>query len=252
VASPTAALLQRRLCVHKDQLISSVNCGGWPKPVPEAAFAVPSGSACLCAVRSSCEPLGCAISYAFVDGWWMSPLQPRRVAYLWGLTFELSGSQRQGARPRAVKMYTVPLPGAWWPAVGAPLERGVRPHVAKPAQGRPCWLALSSMTPTRHDTARATLSSGHRPWPGDGPTWFGLELSLRQRGGDRTLCSHSLSARPHRSPVMSWCCFREGQEGGPMAMLASSEPPRGRKSRASTDGCQESRRLIGQLGFRGA
>ena len=42
------------------------------------------------------------------------------------LTFELSGSQRQDARPGQQKMYTVPAARAWWPAVGAPLERGVR------------------------------------------------------------------------------------------------------------------------------
>ena len=44
-----------------------------------------------------------------------------------GLTFELSGRQRQDARPGLVKMYRVPPDRAWWPAVGAPLERGVRP-----------------------------------------------------------------------------------------------------------------------------
>ena len=44
------------------------------------------------------------------------------------LTFELSWRQRQDARPRAVKMYRVPPPWAWWPAVGAQLERGVRQH----------------------------------------------------------------------------------------------------------------------------
>ena len=42
------------------------------------------------------------------------------------LTFELSGRRRQGARPGLAKMYRVPPDGAWWPAVGAPLERGVR------------------------------------------------------------------------------------------------------------------------------
>ncbi len=45
-----------------------------------------------------------------------------------GLTFELSGRQRQDARPGLVKMYGVPPARAWWPAVGAPLERGVRRH----------------------------------------------------------------------------------------------------------------------------
>ena len=44
------------------------------------------------------------------------------------LTFELSGRQRQDARPGLAKMYRVPPDRAWWPAVGAPLERGVRRH----------------------------------------------------------------------------------------------------------------------------
>jgi hypothetical protein len=51
-------------------------------------------------------------------GWWLC-----------GLTFELSGRRRQDARPGLVKMYRVPPARAWWPAVGAPLERGVRPHL---------------------------------------------------------------------------------------------------------------------------
>ena len=45
---------------------------------------------------------------------------------MWGLTFELSGRRRQDARPGLEKMYRVPPDRAWWPAVGAPLERGVR------------------------------------------------------------------------------------------------------------------------------
>ena len=47
-----------------------------------------------------------------------------------GLTFELSGRRRQDARPGPVTMYGVPQARAWWPAVGAPLERVVRPHWA--------------------------------------------------------------------------------------------------------------------------
>ena len=47
---------------------------------------------------------------------------------LCGLTFELSGRRRQDARPGLAKMYRVPPARAWWPAVGAPLERGVRSH----------------------------------------------------------------------------------------------------------------------------
>jgi hypothetical protein len=59
--------------------------------------------------------------------------------FLCGLTFELSGRQRQNARPGLAKMYRVPPDRAWWPAVGAPLERGVRRHFASrsiPCTGR--------------------------------------------------------------------------------------------------------------------
>lgn len=45
-------------------------------------------------------------------------------------TFELTGRQRRDARPGLAKMYRVPPARAWWPAVGAPVERGVRPHLA--------------------------------------------------------------------------------------------------------------------------
>ncbi len=40
------------------------------------------------------------------------------------LTFELTGRQRRDARPGLAKMYRVPPDRAWWPAVGAPVERG--------------------------------------------------------------------------------------------------------------------------------
>ena len=49
---------------------------------------------------------------------------------LCGLTFELIGRRRQDARPGLAKMYRVPPDRAWWPAVGAPLERGVRRRCA--------------------------------------------------------------------------------------------------------------------------
>ena len=45
-----------------------------------------------------------------------------------GLTFELSRHQRCDARARVAKMYRVPPTGPAWPAVGAQLERGVRPR----------------------------------------------------------------------------------------------------------------------------
>ena len=50
-------------------------------------------------------------------------------SYLCGLTFELTGRQRQDARPGLAKMYRVPPGRAWWPAVGSPVERGVRLHL---------------------------------------------------------------------------------------------------------------------------
>jgi hypothetical protein len=65
-----------------------------------------------------------------------APLTPRKWTRVWhanwrGLTFELSGRRRQDARPGPVKMYRVPPARAWWPAVGAPLERGVRRHTGQ-------------------------------------------------------------------------------------------------------------------------
>ena len=54
----------------------------------------------------------------------------RRGSVFGSLTFELSGRRRQDARPGLAKMYRVPPDRAWWPAVGAPLERGVRPRCA--------------------------------------------------------------------------------------------------------------------------
>ena len=41
---------------------------------------------------------------------------------------ELTGRQRQDARPGPQTMYSVPAAWAWWPAGGAPVERKVRPH----------------------------------------------------------------------------------------------------------------------------
>ena len=93
-------------------------------------------------------------------GWCRANAKPRSCildrsrSCLRGLTFELSGRRRQDARPGPVKMYRVPPARAWWPAVGAPLERGVRPHPAK-AFGRWHWIE-----PTRlRQTAGRRLSS---------------------------------------------------------------------------------------------
>ena len=63
-----------------------------------------------------------------------------------GLTFELSGRRRQDAGARTEKMYRVPQAGPWWPAVGAPFERGVRHQCSQRAEESEfpceplCWL----------------------------------------------------------------------------------------------------------------
>ena len=44
-----------------------------------------------------------------------------------GLTFEVTGRQRQDALARTGTMYRVPQSGPRWPAVGAPVDRRVRP-----------------------------------------------------------------------------------------------------------------------------
>jgi hypothetical protein len=41
---------------------------------------------------------------------------------------ELTGRRRVDARPGPQTMYRVPAARAWWPAVGAPVERPVRRH----------------------------------------------------------------------------------------------------------------------------
>jgi hypothetical protein len=67
------------------------------------------------------------------------------------LTFELCGRQRKDARPGPVKMYRVPPARAWWPAVGAPLERGVRPHFA--TAHKPALRTATRMCSHRHAPA---------------------------------------------------------------------------------------------------
>jgi hypothetical protein len=46
------------------------------------------------------------------------------------LALERSGSRRQDARPELTELYRVSPEQAWWRAVGAPPERGARPHCA--------------------------------------------------------------------------------------------------------------------------
>ena len=75
--------------------------------------------------QSLCEQQVCALFVQKLSNEVM--LEERGI--LRGLTFELSGRRRQDARPGLAKMYRVPPDRAWWPAVGAPLERGVRPQL---------------------------------------------------------------------------------------------------------------------------
>ena len=97
------------------------------------------------------------------------------------LTFELSGRRRQDARPGLAKMYCVPPGRAWWPAVGAPLERGVRQRAAVvevPAKcGRSKFGALTRRPRWRHEVmasrgdgwpalTRAGNGAWTRLWPG--------------------------------------------------------------------------------------
>ena len=56
----------------------------------------------------------------------------REGCFVCSLTFELSWHRRWDARPGLAKMYRVPPDRAWWPAVGAQLERGVRLRFAVP------------------------------------------------------------------------------------------------------------------------
>jgi hypothetical protein len=46
---------------------------------------------------------------------------------------ELTGRRRQDARPGPQTMYRVPAARAWWPAVGAPVERRVRRTPDRPS-----------------------------------------------------------------------------------------------------------------------
>ena len=61
---------------------------------------------------------GVAVNRLFTDGFVLRLVRC--------LTFEVSWRRRQDARPGPVKMYRVPPVRAWWPAVGAPLERVVK------------------------------------------------------------------------------------------------------------------------------
>ena len=116
------------------------------------------------------------------------------------LTFELSGRRRQDARPGLAKMYRVPQDRAWRPAVGAPLERGVRQRAAVVAvqakssrsnfgalTRRPRWRheVMASPGDDRPALTRAGTGARTRLWPGrvssDGTGKMRQETSNIQR-----------------------------------------------------------------------
>ena len=109
------------------------------RTVPQAAFARCRYSktkrcgiakaACRHTGDRSPEPRGSKRGWCRADAKPRSCILDKRRSCLRGLTFELSGRQRQDARPGLAKMYRVPPDRAWWPAVGAPLERVVRPRL---------------------------------------------------------------------------------------------------------------------------
>ena len=85
-------------------------------------------AACRHTGDRSPAPRGSNRNWCIADAKARSCILDKERSRLRGLTFELSGRQRQDARPGLAKMYRVPPDRAWWPAVGAPLERVVRPH----------------------------------------------------------------------------------------------------------------------------
>jgi hypothetical protein len=124
------------------------------------------------------------------------------------LTFELSGRRRQDARPGPVKMYGVPPARAWWPAVGAPLERGVRQQRVR-QENRPVLARWRFCSPLR-GTARAvvvvrvrgachgrfTASGAVLHGPRDWISWFCFHVSAQAR---------RLVSRLHRSVRTQTC-----------------------------------------------
>ena len=67
------------------------------------------------------------------------------------LTFEVRRGRRWDARPRPQKMYTLPVAGAWRPAVGARLDRRVRPRCCNMRFGRVIDATQSGLLPVQED-----------------------------------------------------------------------------------------------------
>ena len=114
-------------------------------------------AACRHTGDRSPAPRGSNRNWCIADAKARSCILDKERSRLRGLTFELSGRQRQDARPGLAKMYRVPPDRAWWPAVGAPLERGVRPH-----RGDDAMFQVRAMThrPFRHTTRMSQSDRG--------------------------------------------------------------------------------------------
>jgi hypothetical protein len=113
-------------------------------------------------------------------------------------------------------MYSVPPDRAWWPAVGAPLERGVRPHCAAtrtlylivmPCEARSCLLGCR---PAGYSTSSSLEETHLMSVPGalpDGDRSRKTTDSLDSpsEGGSRepvwTWTSSWISPRPKPSPL---------------------------------------------------
>ena len=103
-----------------------------------------------------------------------------------GLTFELSGRRRQDARPGLAKMYRVPPDRAWRPAVGAPLERGVRrqnyhssPQLTSTQQAHESLCHLRHAAPRRVPDCFARRTHLHRRSLPAGRLRHGLSLQTK-------------------------------------------------------------------------
>jgi hypothetical protein len=101
----------------------------------------------------------------------------KREVGICGLTFELTGRRRQATRPGPVKMDGGPQVRAWWPAVGAPVERRVRRQCARLADKLefeavsfclPCSALASAVSCT---ACAPQLRTAPIPVPADGGHW---------------------------------------------------------------------------------
>jgi hypothetical protein len=125
------------------------------------------------------------------------------------LTLELSGRRRWDARPELAKMYRVPPTRAWWPAVGAPLERRVRrsPPTYVRWQRTDAGVAATGRRATRAVRAVEVTSGGGEPAAARHDKTAGPCTRRRDfRGGWRApVCEHHgpsnrLDADRHAAP----------------------------------------------------